>query len=87
MVNCHRHFIIFLINILDLTFTDLLYLQRTKPGLLRLPKVSTVSFGDYSLSYQACNLLQQYLLVDDLSILSLNKLKYLVKFYLFSSYI
>jgi len=77
-------------DILDLTFTDRLYPRRTKPGLLRLPRVSTVSFGDYSLSYQsvlAWNLLQQYLPVDDLSTLRLSKLKYLVKFYFFSSYI
>ena len=53
-------------------------------------RVSTVGFGNHSLSYQAVaswNLLQQYINIDDLSTLSLNRLKYLAKFYFLSSYI
>ena len=64
--------------------------QRTKSGLLRFPKVSTVRFGNYSLTYQSVaswNLLQNYLDVDNMSNLSLGRLKYLIKFYFLSSYI
>ena len=53
----------------------------------KLDYFSNISF---SLSYQAVaswNLLQQYINIDDLSTLSLKKLKYLAKFYFLSSYI
>ena len=74
----------------DMTHLNLRRPRRAKTGLLRLPKVTTVRFGNHSLSYQAVaswNLLQQYINIDDLSTLSLNKLKYLAKFYFLSSYI
>ena len=74
----------------DMTHISLHRPRRTKTGLLRLPKVSTVRFGNHSLSYQAVvswNLLQQNIYVDDLSSLSINKLKYWAKFYFLSSYI
>jgi hypothetical protein len=64
--------------------------SRAKAGMLRLPKVSTVSFGDYSLTYQSVlswNNVQSYLPIEDLSTLSLSRLKYLAKFYFLSSYI
>ena len=74
----------------DMTHLNLRRPCRAKTGLLRLPKVTTVRFGNHSLSYQAVaswNLLQQYINIDDLSTLSLKKLKYLAKFYFLSSYI
>ena len=43
--------------------------RRTKTGILRLPKVSTVRFGDNSFSYEpvvSWNILQHYINVDDL---------------------
>ena len=64
--------------------------RRTKSGLLRFPKVSTIRFGNFSLTYQAVaswDLLQNYLDVDNMSNLSLSRLKYLIKFYFLSSYI
>ena len=59
----------------DMTHLNLRRPRRAKTGLLRLPKVTTVRFGNHSLSYQAVaslNLLQQYINIDDLSTLSLN---------------
>ena len=73
----------------DMTRISLHPPRRTKTGLLRLPQVSTLRFGNYSLSYQAVvswNLLQQNINVDNLSTLSINKLKYWAKFYFLSSY-
>ena len=64
--------------------------RRTKTGILRQPKVSTVRFGNHSLRYQSIvswNILQNYIKVDNLSELSINRLKYLTKFYFLSSYI
>lgn len=64
--------------------------SRAKPGLLRLPRVSTVSFGNHSIQYQSIqswNVLQSYLPIEDISILSLNRLKYFAKFYFLSSYL
>ena len=74
----------------DINQVDRYRPRRNKTGILRLPKVSTVRFGDHSLSYQSVvswNILQHYINVDDLSTISLNRLKYLVKFYFLSSYI
>ena len=68
----------------DMTHLNLRRPCRAKTGLLRLPKVTTVRFGNHSLTW---NLLQQYINIDDLSTLSLKKLKYLAKFYFLSSYI
>ena len=62
---------------------------RLKKGILRLPKCSTISFGNRSIHYQsvlAWNNLQQYLSVVDLSLLPFHRLKYLTKFYFLSSY-
>ena len=78
------------INVTEITSKGRLHQKRTKSGLLRLPKVKTISYGNYSLTYQsvvAWNLLQHYLPVDDLSTININRLKYLVKFYFLSSYI
>ena len=63
--------------------------RRTKPGLLKLPIISTVFYGNHSVRYQCVvfwNLLQSFLNFDDLSRLSLNRLKYFVNFYFLSSY-
>ena len=63
--------------------------SRSKPGLLKLPIISTVSYGNYSIRYQCVvswNLLQSSLNFDDLSTLSMNRLKYFVNFYFLSSY-
>ena len=65
------------------------YPSRAKTGILQLPRISTVRFGDHSIRYQSIlswNLLQNFLSVDDMSSLSLNRLKHLVKFYFLSSY-
>ena len=62
---------------------------RVKSGILQLPRVSTVHFGNYSIRYQSVlswNLVQNFLDVDDLSTLSLDRLKYLVRFYFLSLY-
>ena len=65
------------------------HLSRTKPGLLKLPKVSTVSFGNNSICYQSIlswNSIQNYFPTDDISSLALGRIIYLVKFYYLSSY-
>lgn len=62
--------------------------DRANPGSIRLLRVRTVTFGNNSIQYQSIiswNLLQQFLEVN-MSTLSLGHLKYLVKFYFFSSY-
>ena len=63
--------------------------RRTKTGLLRLPQVCTLRFGNYSLNQAVVswNLLQQNINVDNLLSLPINKLKYWAKFYFLSSYI
>ena len=61
-----------------------------KPGLLKLPKVSSVLFGNNSFRYQSIlswNLLQNYLAINDMSTLALGRLKYLIKFYFLSSHV
>ena len=61
-----------------------------RPGLLKLPRVKTVTYGDYSIFYQAIlawNQIQNYLATDDMSTLALDRLKYLVKFYFLSSHV
>ena len=66
------------------------HLSRTKPGLLKLPKVSTVLFGNNSFRHQSIlswNLLQNYLAINDMSTLALGRLKYLIKFYFLSSHV
>ena len=63
--------------------------SRFKPGLLHLPKTNTVTFGTYSICYQAVsfwNHIQYLVSIDDISTLSMNHLKYLTKFVYFSSY-
>lgn len=65
------------------------HLSRAKPGILKLPRVLTVSFGNNSIRYQSIlswNELQNYLAVDDMSSLEMYRLKYLSKFYFLSSY-
>ena len=62
---------------------------RCKSGLLKLPEVRTVTYGNYSILYQSFvnwNELQNYLSFDDLSTLELDRLKDLTKFYFLSSY-
>ena len=62
---------------------------RLKQGSLKLPYCSTVSFGNRSIYYQsvlAWNLLQNFLPIENLSLISLSRLKYLCKFYFLSSY-
>ena len=63
------------------------HLSHTKSGLLKLPNVSSVLFGNNSFRYQSIlswNLLQNYLAINDMSTLVLG-LKYLIKFYFLSS--
>ena len=63
--------------------------SRTKTGILQLPRVSSVRFGNHSIRYQSIlswNLVQNFLTIDDISTLSLNRLKSFVKFYFLSSY-
>ena len=65
------------------------HLSRVKSGLIKLPKVSTVSFGNNSICYQSIlswNLIQNYIFIDDISNLTFGRLNYLVKFYFLSSY-
>ena len=62
---------------------------RCKSGLLKLPEVRTVTYGNYSILYQSFlnwNELQSYLNFDDLSTLKLDRLKDLSKLYFLSSY-
>ena len=57
------------------------HLCRTKPGLLKLPKISSVLFGNNSFRYHSIlswNLLQNYLAINDMSTLALGRLKYLI---------
>ena len=59
--------------------------SQAKPdGLLKLPNISTVSYGNYSIRYQyvvSWNPPAKFSQFDDLSTLSLNHLKYFVNFY------
>ena len=62
---------------------------RCKSGLLKLPEVRTVTYGNYSILYQsflAWNELQNYLTFDDLSAMDLDRLKDLAKLYFLSTY-
>ena len=63
--------------------------NRIKSGLLKLPEVRTVTYGNYSTFYQSISIwneLQNYLAFDDLSTLALDRLKDLTKLYFLSSY-
>ena len=62
---------------------------RCKSGLLKLPVVRTVTYGNYSILYQsllAWNELQNFSNLDDLSTIALDRLKDFAKFYFLSSY-
>ena len=58
------------------------YPTRLKSGILQLPRVCTVQFGNNSIRYQSVvswNILQHFLSIDDMSSLTLNRLKHLAK--------
>ena len=62
---------------------------RCKSGLLKIPEVNTVTYGNYSILYQSIlvwNEIQKYLAFDDISTLTLGRLIELIKLYFLSSY-
>ena len=61
--------------------------MQCKYGLLKLPEVSTVTYGNYSSLYQSIlswNELQKFLTFDDLSTLELDRFKDLTRLYYLS---
>ena len=69
--------------------TDRHEVIRCKSGLLKIPEVTTVTYGNYSILYQSIlvwNELQNFVSLDDLSTLALDRLKDLSKLYFLSSY-
>ena len=63
--------------------------MRCKSGLLKLPQVKTVTYGNYSILYQsflAWNELQNFLTFDDMSALAFDQLKDLIRMYFLSTY-
>ena len=63
--------------------------MRCKSGLLKLPKVITVTYGNYLVLYQSIlswNELQKFLSLDDMSTLGLYRLKDWIRLYYLSEY-
>lgn len=72
-----------------ITITNRQDVFRGKYGLLELPEVKTVTYGNQSILYQsisAWNELQKFLTFDDMSTLEWDRLKDLIKFYYLSNY-
>ena len=79
-----EHFILTRLN--DVDRHDVM---RCKSGLLKLPEVTTVTYGNYSVLYQSIlswNELQKFLSFDDMSTLELDRLKDLIRLYYLSEY-
>ena len=69
--------------------TDRHNVIRCKSGLLKIPEVTTVTYGNYSILYQSIlvwNEIQKFLAYDDISTIALDRLKDLTKLYFLSSY-
>ena len=73
----------------QVTVTNRQDVYRGKYGLLNLPEVNTVTYGNQSILYQsilAWNELQRFFTFDDMSSLELDRLKDLIKLYYLSAY-
>ena len=79
-----EHFILTRINDVDRH-----EVMRCKSGLLKLPEVTTVTYGNYSVLYQSIiswNELQKFFSFDDMSTLELDRLKDMIRLYYLSEY-